>query len=165
MKGLARLFDSVLRFLNGGKVASLGFFGWVSANFLTFFIGFQLVVWILSAIFTVLLAFFGTEIISGIFDLTGISSFVNTSLSTLVNLPEKLDAVIPSSSLSNVGFSGSVSDAFSDFSLIPFVNFFVSFWFGVFALKINLSIFRMSRFKTGTGGVGSLLSGWNKWYI
>lgn len=134
------ILKSIAGFITSGKVAIFGFFSWISANFITFFIAIQILVWIGSAIFTILLAMYGTDIIGSILDIAGIKDYMNNILNQLFQFGQNFGF------LSGNSFGVSVDEALNYFNFYQFLNFIMSLVFGIFALKINIMLYRLTRF-------------------
>lgn len=137
------------RFLISGKVKAFAFFSYISSNFLTFFVAFQFIVWIGSAILTLLLAFYGTEILSSIFDITGIKDYVGGLMNQINDFGSQID-------VSGNAFGTNIQSALNYFHFFDFLNLITSLWFGIFSLKLNILVWRATRFNSAKGGLMSM---------
>lgn len=155
MGAIVIAINAVLRFITGAKVLSFTFFTWVSSNFITFFVSIQLIVWIGSALFTILLAFFATDIISGIFDMIGLKTYIASLLNNVFDFGSAYDSL----GFGNA-FGTGLESALIYFNFYDFLNLLISIWFGIFALKMNIMMYRATRFSSKTAGLGSLLGGY-----
>lgn len=146
------IFRSIAGFILTGKTALFGFFTWITTNFVAIFVAIQVIVWIGSAIFTILLAFFGTEIIGSILDITGIKSYMNSILNDLFQFGNHFGF------LNGNAFGSTVNDAINYFNIYQFLNFIMSVVFGIFALKINILLYRLTKFNNAKSIVGTGLT-------
>ena len=153
MGAIVAAINVVLRFITGAKVLSFSFFTWISSNFITFFFAFQFITWIASAIFTLMLGFYGTEIISSILDVTGVQTYVSSLLSNVFDFGNSID-------VSGNAFATTLDDALLYFHFYDFFNLIISLWFGIFALKINIAVFRATRFNASRSGILGSMGGY-----
>jgi hypothetical protein len=153
MGAIVVAINAVLRFITGAKVLSFSFFTWISSNFITFFFAFQFITWIASGIFTLMLGFYGTEIISSILDVTGVQTYVSSLLSNVFDFGNSID-------VSGNAFGTTLDDALLYFHFYDFFNLLISLWFGIFALKINIAVFRATRFNSSKQGILGSMSGY-----
>ena len=155
MGAIVIAINAVLRFITGAKVLSFSFFTWISSNFITFFFAFQFITWIASAIFTLMLGFYGTEIISSVLDVTGVQTYVSSLLSNVFDFGSSID-----NSTADNAFGTTLDDALLYFHFYDFFNLLISLWFGIFTLKINIAVFRATRFNSNKQGILSSMSGY-----
>jgi len=155
MGAIVAAINVVLRFITGAKVLSFSFFTWISSNFITFFFAFQFITWIASGIFTLMLGFYGTEIISSVLDVTGVQTYVSSLLNNVFDFGSNID-----SSTGGNSFGTTLDDALLYFHFYDFFNLLISLWFGIFALKINIAVFRATRFNSNKQGILSSMSGY-----
>jgi hypothetical protein len=153
MGAIVVAINAVLRFITGAKVLSFSFFTWISSNFITFFFAFQFITWIASGIFTLMLGFYGTEIISSILDVTGVQTYVSSLLSNVFDFGNSID-------VSGNAFGTTLDDALLYFHFYDFFNLIISLWFGIFALKINIAVFRATRFNASRSGILGSMGGY-----
>ena len=153
MGAIVAAINVVLRFITGAKVLSFSFFTWISSNFITFFFAFQFITWIASGIFTLMLGFYGTEIISSILNVTGVQTYVSSLLSNVFDFGNSID-------VSGNAFGTTLDDALLYFHFYDFFNLLISLWFGIFALKINIAVFRTTRFNSSKQGILGSMSGY-----
>ena len=153
MGAIVIAINAVLRFITGAKVLSFSFFTWISSNFITFFFAFQFITWIASGIFTLMLGFYGTEIISSILDVTGVQTYVSSLLSNVFDFGNSID-------VSGNAFGTTLDDALLYFHFYDFFNLLISLWFGIFALKINIAVFRATRFNASRSGILGSMGGY-----
>ena len=153
MGAIVAAINVVLRFITGAKVLSFSFFTWISSNFITFFFAFQFITWIASGIFTLMLGFYGTEIISSILDVTGVQTYVSSLLSNVFDFGNSID-------VSGNAFGTTLDDALLYFHFYDFFNLLISLWFGIFALKINIAVFRATRFNASRSGILGSMGGY-----
>ena len=57
-------------------------------------------------------------------------------------------------------FGTTLDDALLYFHFYDFFNLLISLWFGIFALKINIAVFRATRFNSNKQGILSSMSGY-----
>ena len=153
MGAIVIAINAVLRFITGAKVLSFSFFTWISSNFITFFFAFQFIVWIASAIFTLILGFYGTEILSTIFDMTGIQTYVSSLLANIFDFSSAINT-------DGNAFGTTLEEALLYFHFYDFFNLIISLWFGIFALKLNIMVFRVTRFNSAKSGILGSMSGY-----
>ena len=153
MGAIVIAINAVLRFITGAKVLSFSFFTWISSNFITFFFAFQFIVWIASAIFTLILGFYGTEILSTIFDMTGIQTYVSSLLANIFDFSSAINT-------DGNAFGTTLEEALLYFHFYDFFNLIISLWFGIFALKLNIMVFRATRFNSAKSGILGSMSGY-----
>ena len=153
MGAIVIAINAVLRFITGAKVLSFSFFTWISSNFITFFFAFQFIVWIASAIFTLILGFYGTEILSTIFDMTGIQTYVSSLLANIFDFGSSINT-------DGNAFGTTLEEALLYFHFYDFFNLIISLWFGIFALKLNIAVFRATRFNASKSGILGSMTGY-----
>ena len=153
MGAIVIAINAVLRFITGAKVLSFSFFTWISSNFITFFFAFQFIVWIASAIFTLILGFYGTEILSTIFDMTGIQTYVSSLLANIFDFSSAINT-------DGNAFGTTLEEALLYFHFYDFFNLIISLWFGIFALKLNIMVFRATRFNSAKSDILGSMSGY-----
>ena len=123
----------------GGGAAAGGGLGAVlsSGGIVGFFIAIQGISWLLSIIIGIALAFFGSDIISFLIDLTPLRGLIDDMLSTLESFPSGFDAL---------GFQNAFGTTFSDivtyFNFFTILNLFITVIFGIFALKLNIIVWK-----------------------
>lgn len=150
MNAIVTAIGSLARFFVTGKVKLFAFFAYISSNFLTFFLAIQVLVWIGSAIFTLMLAFYGTEMILSFLDITGIKQYIGNLLDEIFEFGSDID-------VANNAFGTDIQTALHYFRIFDFLNLMVSLWFGIFSLKLNIIVWRATRFNTTKTGLLSSL--------
>ncbi len=121
------------------KLFVAGSLAWLARFFVISFFGLQVIGFIGSLIFTVLLAVNGTDYILQLLDFTGLKETVNTSLDALASVGSDVDSV-----LSRNAFGTSVTNALNYFNFFPFINAITSSLFAIFSLKLNIYVFKLS---------------------
>jgi len=100
-----------------------------------------------------MLGFYGTEIISSVLDVTGVQTYVSSLLSNVFDFGNSID-------VSGNAFGTTLDDALLYFHFYDFFNLLISLWFGIFALKINIAVFRATRFNSSKQGILGSMSGY-----
>ncbi len=112
---------------------------WIVRFFVIAFFGMQVLAFIASLIFSVLLAVNGTDYILQLLDFTGLKDTVNYALGALASVGSDVDSV-----LGRNAFNTSVTNALNYFNFFPFINAVMSSLFAIFSLKLNIYIFKIT---------------------